>query len=606
MSLFTYIKEHLPILDVITTVVQLKPAGAYWKGSCPFHSEKDASFTVSPDKQIFYCFGCHASGDVIGFIAKLENMTQWEAVQHIIERFQLQIPKHLLTAHQSQNQEKKEEKDRYFNLCKTVSEWAHKQLLANKIALKYVKERNINDTSIKDFSLGYFPSGTNGINSFIKDMASAGFLLKDLLEYGIVQEGRSMVYSPFEERIIFPIKNSLGKHCGFGGRIFKAGDERPKYYNSKESDGFEKGRLLFGFDMAKKSLVDQGFGFLVEGYMDCIMMVQYGYTNTIATLGTACTLDHLKALARSIHTLYVLYDGDQAGQKAMLRLTELCWESNLDLKIITLQSGHDPASFLSQGGNLSPFIEQATDIVTFFINSTGSGFSNKPLSQKMAIAEKITAVISKVSDQFKQDILLHHAATIMQLPFQSLKELMLRTPQQSYEKFHTEKINTPQTNAENNEPEGKEEISLLEEKIFSAIINGLKAPITSSLPVDIKLDIKPYFSPFVQSILQRLDLFIAQNNKNAVSAHQFFDTLAEPEKQWAIKASMQHDGTGCQHMIDYLLARFYKHHWQRIVKDSTEEIVKAKQNNNNQRVQEVLARLSQLKQGILQSRGLKI
>ncbi len=386
MSLFNYIKANLSIVDVVSEYVHLKQAGGYWKGPCPFHAEKDASFTVSPDKQIFYCFGCQASGDVIAFIAKTENLSQIEAVHHIIDRYKVAVPNDLLQKVGASSQSIKE-KDAFFNICTTIATWAHEQLLRNHHATSYLAQRGLTTEINTLFNVGYFPGGVNNLNAFLKSIAKEGILAKDLLEYGFLMEGRAQLYSSFEERIIFPIRDNLGRYCGFGGRIFKNGDERAKYYNSKESDGFIKGKILFGFDLAKKSMQEREFAFLVEGYLDCITMVQYGYTNTVATLGTACTHEHLKLLSRHIKTLYVLYDGDNAGQNAMLRLTELCWEVNLELKVIQLPPKEDPASFLVGNGDLTPYTLNAQDIFTFFVQALSTNFLQKTLSEKVTLAE---------------------------------------------------------------------------------------------------------------------------------------------------------------------------------------------------------------------------
>lgn len=604
MSLFTYLKQQLPILEVIAEFVLLKPAGNYWKGPCPFHAEKDASFTVSPEKQIFYCFGCHASGDVIAFIAKTENMTQVEAAHHLIESYKITIPAHLKQTQQIVSVQAIEEKDRYFRICNAVSKWAHAYLLTQKAPQQYLVNRQLNEQSVKLFMVGYLPSGAALSNLFIKGMIQQGILLKELIQHGIITEGNTNLSSPFEERILFPIKDALGRFCGFGGRCFKQGDKRPKYYNSKETIGFEKGKLLFGLDIAKKALQDQGIGFLVEGYMDCIMMVQAGYTNTIATLGTACTLEHLKLLSRYIHTLMVLYDGDQAGQKAMLRLTELCWEVNLDLKIVILPAGHDPASFLGQGESLTPLIAQACDIITFFINSTGTGFASKPLSQKINIAEKIASIIAKVNNPFKQDLLLHHTAAITQLPFASLKDLM---------RSSTRKIIKNTTLAENSKSIDINqesvhlseiiEISLLEEKIFSVIISNIQAPLIHKVPKDIYA----CFSVAGRHLIEKLEIFMQKNDPQNRHMLVFLDMLSQAYKQLVMRISMKyaHSNQDSKENLDILLVRFYKFHWQNIAKNIKDEIVRAKKEQNESKVHELLERFAQLKKEILtQSRGL--
>jgi len=587
-TLFSYIKERLSILDIISHYVRLKNIGNYWKGSCPFHSETDASFTVSPDKQIFYCFGCHEGGDAIGFIAKIENMTQLEAAHHLIEQYQISVPQELLTLKITAPEEK-EAKDRYYAVSQCVASWAHEQLKKTPEALAYIKNRDINEEICNAFHIGYFPGGPRAINSLTKYAQPLGFLIKDLLEYNIVLEGRGTFYSPFEERIVFPINNSAGKTCGFGGRIFKAGDDRPKYYNSKEHEGFEKGKLLFGFEKAKKPMTDKGSAFLVEGYMDCIMMVQYGYTNTIATLGTACTLEHLKLIARCVNTLFVVYDGDRSGQQAMVRLVELAWHVNLDLKVITLPKNHDPASFLTEHGTLEPLLTSSVDIMTFFVESLSVQFGAKSLSEKMEIAQKIALNIVKVADPFKQDLLLLQLSTATQLPFQSLKELL-----------QTSKKATPKTaipakssvlTLEADDIGGN--IAVLEEKIFSAILNGMDLGRNHTVPEALR----QYFRQSWQQVLELLEKVMRTNER--FSAKHFYDLLQEPYKSQAISASMKHGNYADERDFDYLLDRFCKHHWKNIVNDMKDGMKMAEQSGDQQKLKEHLDQFNALKRRMM-------
>jgi DNA primase len=599
MSLFAYIKEHLSIVDVIAESVQLKPAGNYLKGPCPFHTEKDASFTVSPDKGIFYCFGCHVSGDVIGFVARKENLPQIEAAQLLIERYNLVIPANITHAHGATlTTQQRDERERYFSLCKTVSEWMHAALCADKSALSYLEKRAVDTATINLFGIGYFGSGIAVVNKFIKDMKNNGFLIQDLLSYGILIEAHPGFFSPFEERIIFPIKNNLGKHCGFGGRIFKPGDQRPKYYNSKESHGFEKGKLLFGLDLAKKALQEKQHCFLVEGYMDCIAMAQHGYPNTIATLGTACTMEHLKMLSRLVHTIYVLYDGDTAGQKAVVRLAEFCWNVNVELKVITLPTAHDPASLLAAGEPIEPFIAQAQDIFAFFITSSGTGFAQKPLAHKLAAAEKIANLLTRVKDPFKQGILIQQASQVTMLPMDSLRDLVERAS-------HTEPVDDfqPEITAEQStRPQfdkhpsiAHSEHNVLEEKIFAAIMNSLKTRALIRIPSDLY----PFFSTSARTVFDKA----LQTENNIDDIPQFLEKLDQPLRQWAVQALMHHDGQQCHDALKHIFARLYKLHWQRVVKVSKEEIIRAQRAGNQQKVQELLAHFGKLKLEILQGRG---
>src|SRR5579872_72411 len=251
MNLFTYLKNQISILDVIQEYTALKKAGIYWKGHCPFHHEKTASFTVSPHKEIFYCFGCHVGGDVITFIAKVENCSPMEAAKHLIDRHSIEIPEALLN---NASATQGNEKNRYGEICHQVAQWCNTKLRDSAIARDYLTQRGITPASITYFSLGYFPGGLAAIKEFVSHMRDHNVLAQELVETHILAQGKTVLYSPFEERIIFPIKDQLGRNCGFGGRVFKQIDERAKYYNSRENEFFSKGTLLFGLDLAKKSI----------------------------------------------------------------------------------------------------------------------------------------------------------------------------------------------------------------------------------------------------------------------------------------------------------------------------------------------------------------
>ncbi len=402
MNLFNFIKRTVHILDVVNEYTTLKKSGGlYWKSPCPFHQEKTPSFTVSPDKEIFYCFGCHESGDVISFVAKIEKMSPFEAAQYLIEKYNLQIPDTLKSSFQ-QSQATRTEKDDYFALCKIVANWCHDQLFQYDTALNYVHSRKFNQQSITQFTIGYFPKGNMSIKNLLNQAAAQGFLTNDLIDAGVIFQGQNNLYSPFEGRIIFPIKDHLGRHCGFGGRVFMPDDDRCKYYNSKENQFFQKGTLLYGLDIAKKNIQSNDIAFLVEGYTDCIAMHSYGYKNSVATLGTACTLEHLKKIANYTQQLYVMYDGDNAGQEAILRLTQLCWTIDIEPKVICLPQDSDPASFLYKNQDLKPYIKQAQDVFSFFLQNKGHDFQNKNLKEKLQATASITSLIANLQDPLKR------------------------------------------------------------------------------------------------------------------------------------------------------------------------------------------------------------
>ena len=416
MNLFSYIKQRLSITDVVGEYVSLKKAGHYWKACCPFHHERTPSFTVSPHKEIFYCFGCHTGGDVISFIAKIEHCSPIEAARHLTERHNIQLPQEVTWEKSS---ETREEKELYYQTCAVFARWCADQLQKNKAAQEYLKSRSISEASSAEFSLGYCPVQIKPLLAYAQEQ---GILAANFVDAHILMVGKTGLYSAFEERIIFPIRDQIGRFVGFGGRVFKEGDDRVKYYNSHEHAHFNKGATLFGLDLAKKSIASTESAFLVEGYTDLISMYQHGFTNTVATLGTACTLDQMKLLARYAQKVYILYDGDAAGQNAMVRLAELCWGAALDPFVIALPATEDPASFLNGGGNLTAKKEEALDIFSFILSHLGTDFSKKTLQERLDITQKIIGIILTLQDPLKRELLLNQASEVFALPVLTLKQ----------------------------------------------------------------------------------------------------------------------------------------------------------------------------------------
>ncbi|MCK4265253.1 DNA primase [Candidatus Babeliales bacterium] len=578
MTLFGYLKSKLSILDVVLEYVQLKQAGHYWKGKCPFHLEKDASFTVSPDKQIFYCFGCHEGGDLVAFIAKVEGLSQIESAWHLIDRYRVTIPKELRKELDSNTDSQKEKKGFHF-LCSSVAEWCYNELQNSPRAKKYLDSRSIDSETTDYFKVGFFPGGIASINRFIREMSNKGVLLKDLLYAGVLVQGGKVCYSPFEERIIFPISDLLGRPCGFGGRIYRENDERAKYYNSKESAYFQKGQLLFGFDLAKREMRNKEYAFLVEGYTDSVAMYQHGYPNVVATLGTACTEEHLKLLSRYVNTLYVTYDGDSAGQKAILRLVELCWNVDLDLKIIKFSATDDPASFLYNGGKIDDLIRNSDNIFSFFVELEGESFVRKSLSEKLKLSGRIVEVISRQDDAFKQDLLLQKASSVMQIPYESLKELLAD---------HKGIVQAPPNILES--VEENDNTSDLEKKILFAIINNMG----TSDEFSIDEDLEGYFTEKLRFFLAKLRIIIS--NEDPVRRFNiFFESLDEDQKRWVSLNCLRFGGEITSSQLGDLLVQFRKQKWRETVADIRFKMLQAHKSQNLERLQMLTKQFVDLK-----------
>jgi len=599
MNIFNYIKSHVSILDVISEHTTLKRNGSYWKGCCPFHHEKTASFTVSPHKEIFYCFGCHVSGDSINFIEKIEHCSPIEAAHYLAQRFNIALPEE--TLRQSNNattQSVKQQKNFYFTLCKLMAVWCQQHLEKNTLLQEYLHQRGFNEVTIRQFLLGYFPGGQPGVTSFIAYMQSHAILTQDLLDAHILIPSKQGLYCPFEDRLIFPIRDYQGTVCGFGGRVFKPQDERPKYYNSKENDFFLKGALLFGLDSAKKSMQETGIVFLVEGYTDCMAMVQHGFSNTVATLGTACTQQHLKIVSRFVQQVYVLYDSDSAGQQAIMRLTQLCWQVDLELKVISLPKGQDPASWLQNNSEMQSLIHNAKDIFLFFIDMLGNNVTTKLISEKMRLVRQCIEIIKTVTDPLRQNFLLQKAAKVFDIPFVSLQKELLQPQKPQFISDHEQKqehksdIHKSDVLGEVNHESVEPSFLALEKQFFCAIIQN--ASLLNNVNVKYIIDCLPQKLSVILSLFN--DLYVKQQPH---SLHDLLYLLDCADKKLVHKLIFEQPDSIAKNDLEILLNQLQKMHWKKIVHDIKMQIADADSNQNRHEVEKLIQEFIFLKKNML-------
>lgn len=594
MNVFTYLKQRLAVLDVIGEYVSLKKAGLYFKGHCPFHHEKSASFTVSPHKEIFYCFGCHEGGDVITFISKVEHCTPFEAIKHLADRYNIDIPESLLK--EAHSPESTEDKNRYFDLCEMVAKWCSDNLNKTPLVQKYVqKERQITQESINHFAIGYFPGGLNVINRLLSFARNHHIIADDLIQANILAQGKTVLYSPFEERIIFPIKDHLGRFCGFGGRRFKEQDERAKYYNSKENQYFVKGSILFGFDTAKKAIHDKDEVYLVEGYTDCIAMVQHGYPNTVATLGTACTSAHLKTLSRYAQRMIVLYDGDKAGQDAILRMTELCWQVSMELSVICMPPGKDPASYLESEKRPAGEFDQPglrQDIFDFFIGTLGHNYASLPLGAKLKTARRIIAIIHQQEDPLKRGILLKKTSHALDIPFDYLKKELEDQRQGPAPSEQPEKSKEIPQESHLMMDEG---IPKLEKMIFFAIMNNIQL---------FNRENEEYLLEYLPEPLSILleKLKSAKNRHQGLTFTDYYGILGVEEQLYVSKVLLEGELEPIQKDFDHLMIQLQKKHWKGIVTAIKAKLAQAKREENTEKMNIIMRDFLELKQKMIQKK----
>jgi len=347
-----YLKTNLEIVDVISQFIELKKAGANFKACCPFHGEETPSFVVSPQKQIYHCFGCGVGGDAIKFVMEYEKLTYPEALEKLASMYNISLS--------YDNTQKKQDTKIITNL----SEYYQKLLLKNTTAINYLKQRGISDFSIEKFEIGYAPTSNETIN-YLK---SKFLNLADAKEFGLIDSGQNGLYARFIERITFPIYTITGHIVGFGGRTITG--HNAKYINSPQTKLFNKSRLLYGYHIAKESIYKKKKIIVTEGYLDVVMLHQAGFTNSVATLGTALTLEHLPLLKRGEPNVIIAYDGDKAGLNAAYKASLLLSHSQFEGGVVIFDDGLDPADMVKnkQIEQLNNMLNSPQQFVPFVIN----------------------------------------------------------------------------------------------------------------------------------------------------------------------------------------------------------------------------------------------
>lgn len=328
--------ERNPIDEVVGQYVSLTRRGSNLFGLCPFHSEKTASFSVAPDKGIYYCFGCHAGGGVINFIMQIEGLDYPDAVRFLAKRAGLEVPEDENYRSQYQKQE------RLWALCKDAARFFRQQLFspAGTEAQAYIQKRALSMETVKRFGLGFSPNAWAELTDAMKEK---GYKLDELVDAGLSLRGKNGgVYDRFRNRLMFPIIDIRNNIIGFGGRVMD--DSTPKYLNSPETIIFNKRKNLFALNIARKS--KQGRIILTEGYMDAIALHQYGFDCAVASLGTSLTEEHANILAKYTNQVILTYDGDEAGQNATRRAIPMLEKTGIQVRVLRMQGAKDPDEFL--------------------------------------------------------------------------------------------------------------------------------------------------------------------------------------------------------------------------------------------------------------------
>ena len=371
--------NRVDIVDVVGQHVKLKKAGANYQGLCPFHQEKSPSFSVSPTKQFYHCFGCGAHGSAIGFMMEYSGLGYVETIEELARSAGLTVPREERTANDVARQQQALALSEVMGLA---ADWYKGQLKSAPRAIDYLKSRGLTGEIAKRYSLGYAPDGWQGLEAVFGSYADDA-TAKPLLEGGLLIQSETSEsnqtarrYDRFRDRVMFPIRNHKGQVIGFGGRILDQGE--PKYLNSPETPLFSKGNTLYGLFEARQAIRAQEYVLVCEGYMDVVALAQLGFPNAVATLGTACTANHVRMLLRQTDRIVFAFDGDAAGQRAAQRALEAClplMSDDKEIRFLFLPTEHDPDSYVRTYGApaFEKAIKEATSFSNFFFRIVSEG-----------------------------------------------------------------------------------------------------------------------------------------------------------------------------------------------------------------------------------------
>ncbi|GAB1349536.1 DNA primase [Ignavibacteriales bacterium] len=423
------------IVDVVSKFVRLKKSGANYTGLCPFHSEKTPSFSVSPKKQIYNCFGCHKGGNSIKFLMDYSNLSFLDAVKELAREYGVDLP-----AQDEKTNEEQKRFEEYYDLTKATIRFFIQQLTENpenKHILEYLKNRHINDSSIKNFGLGYAPGARGKLIDYYK---KGGYDPKKAIELGFLGESDGKIYERFAGRLIFPIFSHHGREIGAGGRILEKRTDTGKYINSPESPIYNKSRVLYGLSHSKDEIRRLDHVIVVEGYLDVISLFQNGIKNIAAVSGTALTDEQVKLLSSYTKNIYLLFDSDPAGYKAAMRSIEVVLKHNLNLMIMSLPEGEDPDSFVHKRGakEFLEFVKNAKEFIDYqYMSFEKGGWFSNPDKMTEAIKEMVRPV-ALIPEELRRTILVKKIAEKFNLRERVLEEEIDKIKTRELETRHLE------------------------------------------------------------------------------------------------------------------------------------------------------------------------
>ncbi|HSR10414.1 MAG TPA: DNA primase [Thermodesulfobacteriota bacterium] len=416
------VRQKASIVEVVSDFASLRKAGKNYLGLCPFHSERTPSFTVNEEKGMFHCFGCGVGGNVFTFVMRTSQITFPEAVKALAKRYGVVLPERELS---EEEKRRRDLRARLFDLNDAAADYYHRILVSGKEGeegRKYLEARGLSRETIEEFRLGFAP---NSWDSLVRHLQGKGFPLKTAETVGLVIprkegsgfEGRPGYFDRFRRRVMFPIFQESGRVQAFGGRIVaedtgESGVPAPKYMNSPETPLYSKGQTLYGLNVSKGAIREKGFAVIVEGYMDLLSLVQAGFRNVVASLGTALTPAKLALLGRFTPEAVLIFDGDESGQKAAQRSLEIFLQEGISARVGTLPAGQDPDSFVrkEKGPGFERILSEALPLVEYLFQQAVLRHDVRSVEGKVRIVRELLPALDRVADPLERTLYVERFA----------------------------------------------------------------------------------------------------------------------------------------------------------------------------------------------------
>ena len=403
--------QRNPIEDVVGQYVSLKRSGSNMFGLCPFHGEKTASFSVAPDKGIYYCFGCHKGGGAVNFMMEMEGLSYPDAVRALAKRAGMEVPE------DEQYQSRYRAQERLWALMKEAGRFFNEQLYtpAGKECLEYVQKRGLTKAIVTRFGMGFAP---NSWNALVDAMKKKGYTDQELRDADLVGEKNGRIYDRFRNRLMFPIIDVRGNVIGFGGRVLD--DSKPKYLNSNETLIFNKRKNLFGLNFAKKT--KESSIILVEGNIDVVTLHQFGFDNAVASLGTSLTEEQVTLLSRYTEQVVLTYDGDEAGQRAAQRAIPMLEKAGIQVKVLQMKDAKDPDEFLHKFGadRFRMLLEDSSNRVEYQLNAIARKYNIAEDDQRVKFIHEAAELISTLGSAVQREVYGHRIAEAGKISFEAM------------------------------------------------------------------------------------------------------------------------------------------------------------------------------------------